>query len=328
MGPRRGVQNFALFFPSTVSIIFSLLGALSLNFGGVSESRCRPPHPSTLQGAHPFDPFGSSSRRGEGRVFVVSGFGSVVSDSFTPFLQTAGVAFHLTSWPPPAACAQVGVLGRALFCSNGVLLWRTVEGFLVSFFVPKSDVVQCHKGWSPNPFRLVRGGSWATSTVRTVAEASAFEPVVWPVARSFGVLAHTNSPKVASQQCPSSQSRRALESIALPHWRGRVRGGSWVTCSVKEATCCKNVHRRLKWGDQAVEVTCRRDGVRTGRGTEEVIQVSVVPSPRSGWWARFVVVWGASHDDHVGRGKGAILETLISRGSTLAANSNRFSPLA
>ena len=38
--------------------------------------------------------------------------------------------------------------------------------------------------------------------------------------------------------------------------------------------------------------------------------------------------WGASHDDHVGRGKGAIMETLISRGSTLAANSNRFSPLA
>ena len=36
--------------------------------------------------------------------------------------------------------------------------------------------------------------------------------------------------------------------------------------------------------------------------------------------------WGAN--EHVGRSRGAIMETLISRGSTLVANSNRFSPLA
>ena len=38
--------------------------------------------------------------------------------------------------------------------------------------------------------------------------------------------------------------------------------------------------------------------------------------------------WGALHDDHVGRGRGAIMETSTSRGSTLAANLNRFSRLA
>ena len=38
-------------------------------------------------------------------------------------------------------------------------------------------------------------------------------------------------------------------------------------------------------------------------------------------------VWGALHDEHV-RGKGTIMETLTSRGSTLAASSNRFNPLA
>ena len=38
--------------------------------------------------------------------------------------------------------------------------------------------------------------------------------------------------------------------------------------------------------------------------------------------------WGALHDQHVGQSQGAIMETLISRGSTLAKNSNRFSPLA
>ena len=38
--------------------------------------------------------------------------------------------------------------------------------------------------------------------------------------------------------------------------------------------------------------------------------------------------WGALHDEHVVRGKGAIMEMLISRGSTLAASSNRISPLA
>ena len=38
--------------------------------------------------------------------------------------------------------------------------------------------------------------------------------------------------------------------------------------------------------------------------------------------------WGRLHDENVGRGKGAIMETLINRGSTLAVNSNRFSPLA
>ena len=38
--------------------------------------------------------------------------------------------------------------------------------------------------------------------------------------------------------------------------------------------------------------------------------------------------WGALHDQHVGQHKGAIMETLTSRGSTLALNSHRNSPLA
>ena len=38
--------------------------------------------------------------------------------------------------------------------------------------------------------------------------------------------------------------------------------------------------------------------------------------------------WSALHDEHVGQGRGAIMETLINRGSSLVASSNRFSPLA
>ena len=46
---------------------------------------------------------------------------------------------------------------------------------------------------------------------------------------------------------------------------------------------------RPRCRNRAVEVTCRGDGVRTGRDTEEALQVSVGAFPRSGWWARFVV---------------------------------------
>ena len=38
--------------------------------------------------------------------------------------------------------------------------------------------------------------------------------------------------------------------------------------------------------------------------------------------------WDALHDQHVGQHKGPIMETLISRGNTLAQSSPRFSPLA
>ena len=38
--------------------------------------------------------------------------------------------------------------------------------------------------------------------------------------------------------------------------------------------------------------------------------------------------WDALHDHHVGQDKGAIMETLIQRGSSMVTNSNRFSPLA
>ena len=38
--------------------------------------------------------------------------------------------------------------------------------------------------------------------------------------------------------------------------------------------------------------------------------------------------WGALHDHHVGQDKGAIMETLIQRGSSMVTNSNWFSPLA
>ena len=38
--------------------------------------------------------------------------------------------------------------------------------------------------------------------------------------------------------------------------------------------------------------------------------------------------WGALHGQQAGQDRGAIMETLISRGSTLAQSSNRFSPLA
>ena len=136
----------------------------------------------------------------------------------------------------------VAIVGRANFAihfgsshfgSNGVLS-RTVEG-----------VAQCHAGkvFSPNPFRLARCGSRATSAVRTVAEASAaalFEAVAWLVASSFGVMGHTNSPEVASRQCASSQSSQSEGSSAYscrgwrprwPHWARqtpwRLGGCSW-----------------------------------------------------------------------------------------------------
>ena len=108
----------------------------------------------------PVDPFGSPSRRGEGRVFVVSGFGSVVSDSFTPFLKTAGVAFHLTSWPPPAACAQVGVLGRALFVRTACCFGALSKVFLSVFLFPGQTWCNATRDGLPTPsgwYEVVRG---------------------------------------------------------------------------------------------------------------------------------------------------------------------------
>ena len=69
------------------------------------------------------------------------------------------------------------------------------------------------------------------------------------------------------------------------------------------------------------EGTSQRDGDRVRGGSEETLQIFVGAISRPRWWARFVVArLGRSARRNVGRGKGAM--------RTLAASSNRFSPLA
>ena len=76
----------------------------------------------------------------------------------------------------------------------------------------------------------------------------------------------------------------------------------------------------------SIEGSRGRDGDRARGGSEETFTVPVCAFPRFGWGDVSLQERGVLQDQRVGQHQGALMETLISRGSTLA-QSNRFSPL-
>ena len=286
------------------------------------------------------------------------------------------------------ACGVVvcgGSGAQAIFVQTA-LLWRTVEGFLVSL-LPSQPWRNATQGmvFCPNPFQVDTmwlAGHVHSSCTGLASAVALFEPWVCSVANNFGVLRHTNSPKVASRQCTSSQSRRSEGRSA------RLRGGSGAAIGSEGGpTCCprtptygssgreSGVHQTVTGQVGLIGTGTSQRTERVGRRTGPHGEVPRGDDPGSScrtttsrvrndstshgppeierlkslvaeiWKKRFrslsvpspdlvggpdvsLQEWGALHDERVGRSKGAIMETLISRGSTWAANSDRFSPLA
>ena len=123
---------------------------------------------------------------------------------------------------------------------------------------------------------------------------------IWPFftstarAQSAGVsgVHKTVTKQVVSIGAGTSQRTERVGRRIGPHGEVSRRDDPGSSCRtpasrVRSDSASQGPQPRCR--HRAVKVTCRGNGDRAGRGTEEAFQISIGTCSRSGWWARVVV---------------------------------------